>query len=479
MKRFTKTKKVLLTLGIIFTFSILLSTNFSHYQSKSYGYLESYNEQKLERSGYWEMVYIEIDDNHPEKNWSITASNEDWCSGIGTIGDPYIIENVTINGFGSDDCILIKDSNVYFKIHNCTVFNSGSLSQDAGIKLENTNNGQLINNTCSNNNYYGIYLTDCDNNIVSGNSVNGNDEIGIRISLDSNYNNITGNIVNTNHNGIVIYGMNNMVSGNIAKYNNYAGIQISNNNNTISENNVNNNWGVGIESSGDNNIISGNTVSYTNQHGMRLTGCDNNIISGNTVSYNNYAGMDLTGCDNNIISGNTVNTNGREGISFSGSYDNVISENTINYNSRGISFFNSRNNAISGNNISYNEGSGIRLLACNYNTISGNNASYNEADGISLSDSDYNDILGNDATNNTSNGIDLSRSNYNTVSGNNLIGNDKCIREYECEGNIFENNDCDVVEDDKKPAIPGYNLFFLFGILSVVAIIISKKIRDL
>jgi len=117
------------------------------------------------------------------------------------------------------------------------------------------------------------------------------------------------------------------------------------------------------------------------------------------------------------------------------------------------------------------------LSESNYNDILGNDATNNDGDGMYLSESNYNDILGNDATNNTGNGIYLSRSNYNTVSGNNLIGNDKCIKEYSCEGNVFENNICDVVDDDKKPAIPGYNLFFLFGILSVVAIIISKKLN--
>jgi len=389
MKRFTKTKKVLLTLGIIFTFSILLSTNFSHYQSKSYGYLESYNEQKLKNSGYWEIEPIEINYFDPFKNWSYTASTYDWCSGNGTIVDPYIIENVTINGDGSGYCILITYSNVYFKIQNCTVFNSGLYYSNAGIKLENTNNGQLINNTCSNNNNAGINLRKCDNNIVSG-----------------------------------------------------------------------------------------NTVNYNYRYGMYLNDCNNNTISGNTASYSGDDGIYFHGGENNIISGNTASYSGDDGISLIID-DSTISENTMNYNYRGIYFYLSDNNDISGNSASYNDGNGMWLSDSNYNTISGNTASYNDGDGIYLSESDYNDILGNDITNNTNLGIDLSRSNYNTVSGNNLIGNDRCIREYECEGNVFENNDCDVVEDDKKPAIPGYNLFFLFGILSVVAIIISKKVRDL
>jgi len=58
--------------------------------------------------------------------------------------------------------------------------------------------------------------------------------------------------------------------------------------------------------------------------------------------------------------------------------------------------------------------------------------------------------------------------------GNILIGNDVCIKEIECgDNNIFENNDC----GGENPAIPGYNLFFLIGIFSVVAILISQKIK--
>ena len=83
-----------------------------------------------------------------------------------------------------------------------------------------------------------------------------------------------------------------------------------------------------------------------------------------------------------------------------------------------------------------------------YNTISGNTANYNEY------------------------GIFLDRSNYNTVSGNSLLGNEVCIAEKNCEGNVFENNDC-----GQDQGIPGYNLFFLLGIVSVGSIILIKKLK--
>ena len=113
----------------------------------------------------------------------------------------------------------------------------------------------------------------------------------------------------------------------------------------------------------------------------------------------------------------------------------------------------------------------------NNNTVSGNTANYNFR-GISLYDSDNNEISGNTANNNTAIGIYLSESDYNIVSGNNLIGNGLCISERNCQGNKFsDNGSCTYGEGDKEPAIPGYNLFLLLGILSVVSILLSKKLK--
>ena len=63
------------------------------------------------------------------------------------------------------------------------------------------------------------------------------------------------------------------------------------------------------------------------------------------------------------------------------------------------------------------------------------------------------------------------------------MGNSICISEYKnCQGNKFSDNgsctygETDGESDGEQP-IPGYNLFFLLGILSVVVIILSKKLK--
>ena len=70
-----------------------------------------------------------------------------------------------INGKNFGTCITIENSNFFFRIENCKVFNSGPDVHDAGIKLCNVTNGIINNNICSNNNQTGILLYNkCSNN---------------------------------------------------------------------------------------------------------------------------------------------------------------------------------------------------------------------------------------------------------------------------------------------------------------------------
>ena len=87
------------------------------------------------------------------------------CSGSGTSNDPYIIEDLVIDGGGSGSCISIEGSTVYFRIENCTVYNSGEDWGDGGIKLFNVINGQLINNSANTYGYEGIILDSSSNNM--------------------------------------------------------------------------------------------------------------------------------------------------------------------------------------------------------------------------------------------------------------------------------------------------------------------------
>ena len=353
---------------------------------------------QLTSAGFWNLTGspISIDDNDPSKNWSYTASHYDWCSGSGNWTAPYIIENVTISGQDSGNCIEIKNSDTYFIIRNCSLYNSGSSSY-AGIKLDNVDNGKIINNNCSNNIYYGIFFDECNNNTLSGNTASNNIR-GIYLS-DSDKNTLSGNTVCNNSLGIYLW---------------YS----------------------------DNNTLSGNTAC-NNSLGINLWYSDNNPLSGNIASNNNNDGISISGGYNNPLSGNIASNNYNDGIYISGGYNNPLSGNTVNNNFRGIYLYNSNNNPLSGNTAS-NNSFGISLYNSDKNTLSGNTASNNINDGIYLSDSDKNTLSGNTASNNSL-GIYLYYSDNNTLSGNTVSNNNYGIYIY---SNVYT---------ERKSM---YNLFF-------------------
>jgi len=333
----------------------------------------------LKSSGGYTESFIHVDASNP-KNWSWTAGNYSWCyfkNGI------YFIENVTIDASDSPtgNGIYIENSkNEYFIIRNCTIFNADYSFFDSGIWLENTNNGTIINNKCSDN-YQGIYLIDCEGNTIIGNNVSNNNINGIYLDTNCEYNNITGNTVN----------------------NNLYGIQLTNNcnYNNITLNTVNNNDDYGI---------------FINSFGST---CDNNIILNNTANENNDYGIYIryTNFENSIIN-NIANDNIRIGIYMVNSYDFTINSNTINNNTRGL-----------------------ELQGCDDSNIMGNTINGNLEIGINLENSDSNEIK-NNTINRNDLGIALDQSDYNNITGNDLKYNNWCILETNCEGNIIEYNDC-------------------------------------
>jgi parallel beta-helix repeat protein len=267
MRNNSKTKIFIIILGISFTLSTISIFSITDDLGNNEGIKEIRDEtnlKSLKLSGAYIESFIHIDGN-----WSATTSY-DWCSGDGSWSNPYIIENVTIDAISSPtgSGIFINNSkNIYFIIRNCTVYNAPNGIHDAGIKLENTSNGTIINNDFSDNNYIGIFMyNDCKNNTISRNWADDNAHSGIKLE-------------------------------------NNCG------NNSISENSFNNQGG-GI---------------------YLKTGCDNNTIIGNTASENVIGIFIDTDCDNNNISENYLFLNSGEAIliAFAGCENNIITRNII------------------------------------------------------------------------------------------------------------------------------------------------------
>jgi parallel beta-helix repeat protein len=417
---------VLITLVIFLVLAIMITINLSLIPSdKNENNFDDGNLRTAAGSGK-----IRIINN---SGW-VDFRNAGNCTGNGTYSDPYIIEDLVIDGGSSGTSIYIENSNVYFKIENCTLYNA-EWGSDAGIVLLKVNNSQLIDNDCS---YYGI-------GIVLGNVSD--------YSGGCNNNTITGNILNNNRGGMYLFdSYNNTISGNTANNNTWSGIYLIGSNYTI---------------------VSGNTMNYNKMCGINIGGGHNNVIvSGNIISNNYMQGLWMDESFNNTISGNMMNNNIFSGIFIIDSNYNIISGNTLNNNGQGMDLKDSYNNLILGNIANNNNDDGIGLSDSYNNIISGNTANNNNDYGIGLHYSTNNTIMENTANNNNNYGISLLKSDYNIVSGNLLIGNDICIIEIDCEGNIFKDNECTIT-----PSLAYYPIILIISIpiLSVSVFIIYQN----
>ena len=335
-------------------------------------------DKKLKTAGYWNLTGspIFIDDADPNFNWSKTAKDNDWCRGSGIWGDPYIIENVTLDAQTSGNCITIQNSSVFFIIRNCTLSNSGWNLFDASISLDNVNNSLLINNSFSQNEFAGISLRKtCVNNTIQGNIWQDDEQYCIFFYQYCNNNKILNNKIKESG-GYAVYffekNNNNIIADNyMTRIGSYTGSgQVIRFGNDCKGNVIANNIiidfynGILLDQYCDNNIISNNFISNNDENfGIALNQyCNNNTIYNNTITeiglssfFDGIGIWMIDDCDNNNISKNTIVENDYYGIYLdAGSGNNTISEN------------------ICGNDITSNQEIGIYLANSDDNTIIGN-----------------------------------------------------------------------------------------------------------
>lgn len=413
---------VLITIGIIFALSAIMSSNAVNNENDNHVIdLDNTNLRSSKIS-----IKIHINGN---SGWaSFKAAGN--CTGSGTYSLPYVIEDLVIDGGGTGDCILIENSDVYFRIENCTLYDSGLNPAHSGIQLRNASNGKVFMNDCSSNNVGITFETKCENITVQGNTVSSNDEYGINIYESSN-NCIEENIVNNNGN---------------------MGINLDPNSpyNEIVNNTVNfNGWlGIHMQANSTNNLILSNNCSF-NADGISVR-TPNNTISGNYVVNNSGYGIHLWNSDSgpNALSNN-------------------ITRNFVKYNNYGFLLAgNSAHNIIEGNQIIDNSGTGVAINAGSFDNLIFNNTFINNIDANAADD----------GINNTWNSGTLG--NYwDDYSG--VDANDDGIGDtpYNITGTVSSQDNFPIWNDGPELGIPGYNLYFLFGALLVAAITISIKLK--
>lgn len=254
-------------------------------------YPSIYDSENLEISGYWNLINspIFIDDLHPTDNWDSYASQYPWCTGKGTAGEPYIIQGVIVSS-GDSDCITIWNSDAYFIIVDCIIFDSGA-QLGAGIFLHNVINGFIIYSEIINNNDCGIKATESTDIFIYNNEIRGNKGQGIYMFKCSNSEIAENTISNNGMVGIDIFKSNNtVITDNEISSHIFFGIDLGFNTNTEIHNNIISNHSEGIylyESR--HNIISYNTVTNSSEFGILLQyNANNNTISENSFSNNRY-----------------------------------------------------------------------------------------------------------------------------------------------------------------------------------------------
>jgi len=385
---------------------------------------DTINDLKIpNQSSLWEVEYIHIDNN-----WSDAANDLDWVQGgDGSISDPYIIENVKINAQSTGTGILIENSIDYFIIRNCIIYNSGNSGYDAGIKLINVRNSQIINNNCSLNRYGIVLYWNCINNQVLKNILN-----------------------NNTHSGMYIHRCDgNTVTGNTVEFNGVFGIWLwYSHGNTFEKNDANKNNLVGIflQYSNSSDIIGNEVNENIIEHGIKLDNSNKNLLKNNTMNKNEGNGIYLTGtegCHYNVIDGNVAIDNDNDGIKVWGSTNNFFMNNIV-----ADSFYN-----------------GIFIASSRYNVFDGNFGMDNGHNAICLVDCNNSIVKNTFGKNNSHNGIYLRDSNEILISGNEFIENkfngifldDTCLSN-SLENNILYNNSGDgisIIDDSSNNNITG------------------------
>ena len=181
---------------------------------------------------------------------------------------------------------------LYYSNNNNISENIANNNSDNGIYLSNSHYNNITGNT-ANNNSDGIHLQSTYGNALSNNRVSNNSEHGIYLSNSYGWyyeaNSIIENDVNHNFYGIYLSNFRNSIitANNVS--NNQWGIYLtsSSQNNNVSENDISFNfYGIRLGWECDSNTIVRNNI-MNNYYGIYLYYCKCNTISGNIFSGNN------------------------------------------------------------------------------------------------------------------------------------------------------------------------------------------------
>lgn len=261
----------------------------------------------LVAAGVYDRITIQKSLNLVGSGAVIRAGNRDACVNIDA-------DNVRISGF------LVRDGFYGIKLNyvkGCLVSNNTVIyCAQPGIALLFSDGNTITGNNASFNGivgegWYGIYLSNSNDNLISDNVAYGNGAYGINLFPSCRNNTIRGNVLQGNMYGLYMF------------------------------------------TDCAENLIEKNDLSRNTNSGLDLRiNCTGNLILNNTMEGNVVAGLTLMEeSGQNTISGNEIKGNGRYGLQIqSRSHGNTIIYNNISDSQTGI-FLESSKNEIYGNRI--------------------------------------------------------------------------------------------------------------------------------
>jgi parallel beta-helix repeat protein len=198
---------------------------------------------------------------------------------------------------------------------NHAIVKQNTISGNAVNGLEVFGGAQKIcfaENTVKENGFDGFNIGPSPNNILTGNTIYGSNQYGIRIHSSSDYTTISSNTVKHGLGGISCESSDyNTFSGNTIQYNRPDGEGTSNgmsintcDNSTIENNQITYN-SIGIELQSNSITLTSNTVSNNDVKGIRVLGGSGHILTSNTASNNGALSYGYGGGQGILIEANT------------------------------------------------------------------------------------------------------------------------------------------------------------------------------
>ena len=374
--------------------------------------------------------YVDDDYNSLTPGWQIDHFDviQDAID-VSVAGDRIIVYEGTYNEqleidhkldlFGEDKNLSIIDggnngnvitiTSKYVNISHFTIRDCRNNIENATIKI-NAGNAIITDNIITSpSGFYGIFIDNCDSNIIYDNTIKNNNGNGIQIN-QSDLNQITYNRIKDNQNGIFLYNSSfNTIQNNFA----------------IDDNSVN---GIFLNETSNNNTISYNMILKNSKNGIFLNDhCDNNILFSNNIKNSIDSGIRLENSSSNSIDSNIISSNDNYGIMVVGA-NNIIEDCSVFSNGEhGIFLFADDNNNIFGNTISSNNKDGISMSNSSIDMVYNNEINNNLRYGINLDFFTFsNTIYNNYIHDNSQNGMDKSIGknfwNISKTSGPNIVG---------------------------------------------------------